>query len=135
VAVPGDTCASALALPLRIGSTPVEIPADAMHGDAHRHACAGARTAERVYRVTLAGDLGPDALVEVEAPFAEGLAVRGPGCLPEEELACAGDGDVLVVAAPPPSFYLFVELPDAAERDPTGGEEAPYELRVLFDAG
>jgi hypothetical protein len=63
--------------------------------------------------------------------------------LPDEELglvdggdpACAADGDALVVVAPPPSFYLFVELPDAAERDPTGGEEAPYELRILFDAG
>ena len=136
VAVPGDTCRSALPLTLRPGTTVVEIPAEAIHDDAHQHGCAGARTPERVHRVELVGDLGPDARVEVEAPFAEGLAVRGPGCLPEEELACAADGTAaLVVAAPPPSFYLFTELPDAAERDPTGGEEAPYELRILFDAG
>jgi hypothetical protein len=131
VAVAGDTCASALPLSVEPGSTEVEISADAIHGDAHHHACTGARTAERVYRVQLAGDLGPDARVDVEAPFAEGLAVRGPGCLSEQELACAADGDVL----PPPSFYLFVELPDAAERDPTGGEEPPYAMRILFDAG
>ncbi len=135
IAVPGDTCRSALPLTLRPGTTVVEIPSEAIHADAHDHACAGARTPERVHRIALEGDLGPDARIEVEAAFAEGVAVRGPGCLPEEELACAADGDTLVLAAPPPFFYLFTELPDAAERDPTGGEEAPYELRISFDAG
>ena len=138
--VPGDTCRNPLPLVVRAGATTVQIPADAIHDDAHAHSCSGERAPDRVYRVELVGDLGEAARVEVDAPWSVGLAARGPGCLPEEELrgpdpACAADGEPLVVVAPPPSFYLFVELPDPAERDPTGGEEAPAELGILFDPG
>ena len=145
VPIDGDTCQSAFALTIPPGETRVGIPRQAIQTDAHLHSCMGARTRERVFRVELDGNLGEGARVGMIGETVAGYAVRGPGCLLEEELGCVEGGGTgtgtgtLVVDSPPPSFYLFVELTEEAS-DPGGeegrpGEEAPHVLTILFEEG
>ena len=83
---------------------------------------------DRVYRLALdpalAADLAPDASVRIAADDPEvALALRGPGCLPTHELACAppelelGVPAEVEVGAHEPVF-LFVEWPEDEEGVP-----------------
>ncbi|MCA9653520.1 MAG: hypothetical protein KC501_26625 [Myxococcales bacterium] len=142
--VEGDTCESAIDLALGAGTTVVEIDPATPHTDAHHHSCGGARRRDRVLRLQLPGP-GPHALdLRGDRPQL-GFALRGPSCLPTDELACAADElepAQLVAEISDPAVLLFVELPPAVEDDdeqgtstgsPPGGEEAPIvvEIEVL----
>lgn len=135
--VEGDTCDTALDVVVPAGTSSIWIEPDAGHTDAHHHQCGGARRSERVLRLAMPG-AGPHGLeVRGDRPGLV-LALRGPGCLPSDELGCAADDlapAVLTAEIPGPSALLFVELPldDADEEDGTTtggepGEEAPIEL-------
>ncbi|MEX1366143.1 MAG: hypothetical protein AB1Z98_23665 [Nannocystaceae bacterium] len=138
-ALDGDTCDSAVDVALGAGSSLVQIDPAAPQTDAHEHSCGGARRRERVLRLSLPGT-GPHAL-RVRSDWAPlGLALRGPGCLPADELGCAID-DVqapeLLAEIPADVALLFVELPPAEEEDLEGtstgtapGEESPIELEI-----
>lgn len=90
--------------------------------DVHRHSCTGAGTRERVLRLTMPEELGPLDSLELRVAAPEvGLALRAPGCLVSDELACMGarpSGAQVVIAAPDElrqagvAPYLFVELPE-----------------------
>ena len=95
---------------------------DLPQSDAHRHSCTGAGTRERVIRLRLPGNLDALDSLQIRADRPEvGLALRAPGCLSSDELACAGpspDGAKVVIVAPDEleragvEPYLFVELPE-----------------------
>ena len=128
VALPGDTCASAIPVALERGTTMVIVEDDVVHTDAHVHTCGGARRPERVLALGLPTGLEPGAQLEVrtDAPDVV-LALRGPGCAADQELACAADsaaGTLAVVedlaAVGSPSLFLFVELPRSAQVDDDG---------------
>ncbi len=143
-ALEGDTCASAEELSLSLGTTMQVIDPQAPHTDAHIHACGGARRIDQVFRLRAADALEPGGSVEISTTAPEiGLAVRGPGCLPGEEIACApGDIDgahvivddlskTLEVGG---SLFVFVEMPPGSGASeplqPAPGEQAPFALRV-----
>lgn len=143
-ALSGDTCQTAVPLPVATGSTVVEIDPATPQTDAHVHSCGGARRRERVLRLELPG-VGPHAL-EIRTDHAEvGLALRAPGCLPEQERGCVDDDAppaVLEVEVEGFEAFLFVELPpdaDEAEGGSSGGssggdgsgEEAPIMVEVV----
>ncbi|NVB38101.1 hypothetical protein G6O69_09680 [Pseudenhygromyxa sp. WMMC2535] len=94
---PADSCAAPgeLSLPgLGEGPLVVALSPDAVHTDAHEHACAGWRRPERVDRLLLPAGLPDDARLRVRASDARvGLALRGPSCLVEDALACAPASD------------------------------------------
>ena len=101
--------------------------------------CGGARRAERVFRLGVPGS-GPHGLeVRGDRPGL-GFALRGPGCLPSEELACITDElepPRLAAELPGSSVLLFVERPVEAIDDDGGtsggepsGEEAPIVLEI-----
>ncbi len=143
----GDTCATAIELPIASGVTTIELdPAD-LQTDAHVHSCGGGRRRERVLRLALPG-AGPHRLgVRGNLPQV-GLAVRAAGCLPEHEQACvaadSGQEPQLTVDGLGELAYLFVELPPEPEAatetgtdggaGTTGGvepgEEAPIVVEV-----
>jgi hypothetical protein len=142
--LPGDTCQTAVALPVATGVTVVEIDPRTPQTDAHMHSCGGARRRERVLRLELPGP-GPHALEARSDHPGVGLAVRAPGCLPTEERGCV-DPD-----APPPAVlavelsgseaFLFVELPPDDEGadeggssgGSTGGEEPGEEPPIVVE--
>lgn len=141
VVLEGDTCQTAAPLPVVPGVTVVEIDPAAPQTDAHQHGCGGARRAERVLRLQPPPQAGPHA-VEIRADRpGVGLAVRGPGCLPEDERGCVA-GELAPAALSVDlvgEAFLFVELPPAADEagdDGTGttgdepGEEAPIVIEV-----
>jgi hypothetical protein len=125
VAVAGDTCATAISVDLESGTTVLEIDRDDVQTDAHEHGCGGARRPERVLVLGLPPDLEPGAHLEVRAHAPDILlALRGPGCAADEELACApdsADGSVAIIedllAVGSPNVFLFIEYPRPAHDD------------------
>jgi hypothetical protein len=123
-----ENCATAEALVLAQDVTTLEFEIATPHRDDHFHGCTGHRMRDRVYRLALdsefAAELGPDASVRIAADDPEvALALRGPGCLPTHELACAppelelGVPAEVEVGAHEPVF-LFVEWPEDEEGVP-----------------
>jgi hypothetical protein len=122
--VPGDGCLDPeeVAVQLIDGVGSIHVDPDQPQTDAHRHSCTGAGMRERVLRLTMPTDLGPQDSLEIRVEEPEvGLAVRAPGCLASDELACMAprpSGAQVVIAAPDElrragvAPYLFVELPD-----------------------
>ncbi len=140
----GDTCQTAVPVALDTGVTVLEIDPATPQTDAHVHSCGGARSRERVLRLELP-HAGAHAL-EIRTDHAEvGLALRAPGCLPEDERNCV-DRDtppaVLVAQVSGSVAWLFVELPAEADEPDAGGssggssggddpgEEAPIVVEV-----
>jgi hypothetical protein len=133
----GDTCQSAVPVAVATGVTTVEIDPAAPQTDAHAHACGGARRRERVLRLELPGP-GPHALeVRVEQPGV-GLALRAPGCLPDDERGCidpdAPPPAVLTVEVSGSAAFLFVELPPL-EGEPDEGESGQGETESSGGTG
>lgn len=136
----GDTCQTAVAVPVASGVTAVEIDPAVPQTDAHAHSCGGARRRERVLRLELPGT-GPHA-VEIRADHpGVGLALRAPGCLEQEERGCV-DPDippaVLAVEVSGSEAFLFVELPSAEDGaddggSSTGGDEPGEEAPILVE--
>jgi hypothetical protein len=137
-----DTCATAEPVSLALGATTIEISADALHTDAHAHSCAGSRRPERVLALSVPQ---PSRLTVSTEASDVGLALRGPDCDPDGELACdpPSEGGARVVADLPipgmaagDPILLFVELPsgEPGAAEGTGGtgtgEEAPIVLSV-----
>jgi hypothetical protein len=110
----GDTCQTAVALPVATGVTVVELDLATPQTDAHAHACGGARRRERVLRLELPGP-GPHAVAARSDHAGVGFALRAPGCLPADERGCVdGDGPApaeLAVEVSGSEAFLFVELP------------------------
>lgn len=144
VVLPGDTCQSAEPLAIPTGMTVVELDPTTPQTDAHVQSCGGARRRERVLRLDLPG-AGPHALEVRSDHPGVGLALRAPGCSPEQERACV-DPDappaVLVAEVGGAVAFLFVELPPPADGPEDGGssgggtsgdppgEEAPIVVEV-----
>ncbi|MCA9708849.1 MAG: hypothetical protein KDK70_23595 [Myxococcales bacterium] len=142
--LPGDTCQTAIpvAVPLTPGGTSVEIDPATPQTDAHLHSCGGARSRERVLRLTLP-EIGPHSIV-VHASHPEvGLALRAPGCLAAQERGCVDPvgeaGGPLQAEIEGMEAFLFVELPPALGDEPDGGtstgeidmgEEAPIVVDI-----
>ena len=111
---------AAVALVDGVGS--VSVDPDQPQSDVHQHSCTGAGMRERVLRLTMPADLGPQDSLELRVESPEvGLAVRAPGCLASDELACMAPrpyGARVVIAAPDElrqagvAPYVFVELPE-----------------------
>ena len=90
--------------------------------DAHHHSCTGEGTRERVIRLRLPDGLGLHDSLQIRTERPEiGLALRAPGCLAREEMACAPPspaGSQVTIAAPDElrregiEPYLFVEMPE-----------------------
>lgn len=139
-ALHADTCATAAPVEIAIGTSTIEIPADAIHSDAHAGSCGGARRPERVIALSIpaTGD-APTLTVSTETPDI-GLSLRGSDCDPHRELACvAASGEGPLISADLPldvgrPVLLFVELPVAEAAEDAGetgaGEEAPIVLQV-----
>ncbi len=95
---------------------------DLPQSDAHHHSCTGEGTRERVIRLRLPALLGPQISLQIRTERPEiGLALRAPGCLANEELACAAPspaGSQVTIVAPDElqragiEPYLFVEMPE-----------------------
>ncbi|MFO7563234.1 MAG: hypothetical protein R6X02_11370 [Enhygromyxa sp.] len=132
---PADSCVApgTLAVLSPGAAAMIEIAPDDAHSDAHEHSCTGWRRPERVERLELPAGLGEAATLWIEADDPRvGLALRGPDCLPEGELACApalaggevsslsfgGQGQLAVLAAADEAPLLFVELPREDDADP-----------------
>jgi hypothetical protein len=138
----GDTCQTAVAVPVATGVTVVEIDPTVHHTDAHAHSCGGARRRERVLRLGLPGPGAHAVEIRVDHPDV-GLALRAPGCLVEDERGCVEPGAaMLAVEVRGPEAFLFVELPLAEDGagdgssstgragDDEPGEEAPIVVAV-----
>lgn len=128
--LPGDTCADPEVVALAfddLGRTTLTIDLAAPQTDAHHHRCTGAGRRERVLRLQLPAT-PPQRALEVRAGRDDvGLAVRAPGCLADDELACAAPaaGGARVVVPQLAALhaagiepFLFIELPDAGEPGP-----------------
>ncbi len=120
-----------------------------LHSDAHVHSCTGHRRPETVVRLEFRAALG-ESLSETgrlqisSADPLVGLALRTPGCLPEQETACAapqeGGASVEVeglagLAEQGLPVFLFVEQPApegflGGREDPHGELSEPYVLRM-----
>ena len=117
--IPGDTCATAVEFPVAPGVQTLSIERTGNHTDAHQHSCGGARRPERVVALRLA-DVAEAAELEVRTAEADvELALRGPGCLLADEIACASeDGPTARVPAIGDALrgaevvFLFVEMTD-----------------------
>ncbi len=132
VELAGDQCSDAISVDVDRGTTALSVEPEAVHSDAHAHACGGERTPERVYRLDLP-TLGLDASLRVEGERVLALAARGPTCLPDEESACARDDEGLepafLLEGPlPTGLYLFVELPEDRS-----SEQTPAVVRLELD--
>ena len=131
--LPGDTCGSAVPLPVEPGGISVEIDPATLQTDAHLHSCGGARTRERVLRLQLPASAERHGL-QIQAEDARvGLALRAPGCTPSDERGCvdpAGSGaSSLTTEVEGSEAFLFVELP-AITGDGGMGEEAPIVVDI-----
>lgn len=127
-----DTCASAERVDLpALTEEPVvlEIDPTDLHSDAHQHACFGSRVREAVYRLALSPETSATADVIVSTTATDvGMALRSPGCLSTDEIACSEPGPPASVTFPNAGEVsaqgvepmLFVELPDP----PPDGEPA-----------
>jgi hypothetical protein len=131
-ALAADTCATADSVQLPALTTEpvvIEIDPEDLHSDAHQHSCTGSGAREAVYRLALAADTSATADVIVSTAATDvGLALRSPGCLAADEIACSEPGPALSVTFPNAGELgalgvepmLFVELPDP----PPDGEPA-----------
>jgi len=120
----GDGCLDPEEVTLQLvdGVGGVSVDPEQPQSDVHRHSCTGAGTRERVLRLALPAELGPQDSLELRVDHPEvGLALRAPGCLAGDELACMAprpSGAQVVIAAPDElrragvAPYLFVELPE-----------------------
>lgn len=128
--LPGDTCAAPEPVTPVFdaeGRATVTVDVAAPHTDAHRHRCTGAGTREHVLRLVLPPS-PPQRALEVRTDRDDtGLAARAPGCLADDEVACAAaaPGGARVVLTGLASLraagvepYLFVELPEEDAPDP-----------------
>ncbi len=105
----------------------IAVDPDLPQTDGHRHSCTGVGMRERVLRLTMPAELGPQDSLEISVLQPEvGLALRAPGCLASDELDCMGprpSGAQVVIAAPQQlrqagvAPYLFVELPEPGVLD------------------
>lgn len=138
---PADSCAApgTVVVPSSGAAAVIEIAADEPHSDAHEHACTGWRRPERVERLLLPAGLGETAILHVEADDPRvGLALRGPDCLPESALACAGgdvvslsyggQGQLAALAAANETPILFIELPREHDADPPASIHVSVEI-------
>lgn len=127
--LPADTCSTALRTPVVLsadGEAALVVDPASPQTDAHAHACGGAGLRERVLQLDLPPAPPARALeITVSRPDV-GLAVRAPGCLATDELACAAGtgaparvviGRLTTLRAAGVAPYLFVELPPDSERD------------------
>lgn len=128
--LPGDTCSTALRTPVVLspaGEGALVIDPALPQTDAHASSCGGAGLRERVLQLDLPV-VPPARALEITVSRPDiGLAVRSPGCLATDEVACAaGTGaparivlDRLAARrAAGVAPYLFIELPLHSERDP-----------------
>jgi hypothetical protein len=122
--LPGDTCATAEHFTVVLdadGLASATVDVAAPHTDAHRGSCSGAGRREHVLRLGLPPS-PPERALEVHATRDDtGLAARAPGCLADEEVACAaptaGGARIVIprlatLRAAGVEPYLFVELPE-----------------------
>ena len=123
---PADSCrAPGLSVLTLDAASALEIPPDEAHSDAHDHSCTGWRRNERVERLELPSELPDSAQLRVRVNDGRvGLALRGPGCAPEQALTCApaaggeetflqwGGEPLAALAAAGEAPLLFVELPN-----------------------
>lgn len=119
-----DSCADPkdVAVTLVDGVGTLVVDPEQPQSDAHRHSCTGDGTRERVLRLRLPAGLGALDSLQIRVEEHEvGLALRAPGCLGSDELACVAPspaGAQVTIAAPDElqragvAPYLFVELPD-----------------------
>jgi hypothetical protein len=145
VSLEADTCASAQTVAVAMEGTTLPIEPGWVHTDAHHHSCAGARVADRVYRLELPSDMEPGSALDITVDEPEAaLAVRLPGCTQGEEIACqereaAGatvtidDADALAASGVSP--YLFVEFPFASGSGGATTGEAPFSLQITVLGG
>ncbi len=130
VSIPGDRCGNAIDFDVDHGTASLSIEPGFVHTDAHRHACGGERSVERVYRLLLP-EVSAEATLRIEGDDVLALAARGPTCLPEEERDCSARPEgtpVLTLSGElPRTLYLFVELP---EPDPEASELSPSVVRL-----
>jgi hypothetical protein len=133
---PADSCVApgVLVLPDPGSSILLSIPPDEPHSDAHEHSCTGWRRPDRVDRLELPATLPSGAFLSVRADDPRvGLALRGPSCASEDELACTpsdtgsetvlvwgGDGELAALAQASEAPLLFVELPRSDGAQPVG---------------
>ncbi len=139
-----DTCATAEPLELpQTGAIATMIDPTVVLTDSHAHSCTGARRADRVLALRLPAELPDRAVLTATTTAADvGIALRGPGCLASDELACAApspSGATATIDAlaqridGADTVFAFVELPAARADDPEGepagepaGELAPF---------
>jgi hypothetical protein len=122
--VAGDGCMDPEEVVVQLvdGAGSIAVDPDLPQTDAHRHSCTGAGMRERVLRLTMPAELGPQDSLEISVLQPEvGLALRAPGCLASDELDCMAprpSGAQVVIVAPGQlgqagvAPYLFVELPE-----------------------
>jgi hypothetical protein len=122
--LPGDTCATAEHFTVVLdddGKASATVDFAAPHTDAHRGGCTGAGRREHVLRLALPPSPPERALAVRATRDDTGLAARAPGCLADEEVACAaptaGGARVVIprlatLRAAGVEPYLFVELPE-----------------------
>ncbi|HWB77473.1 MAG TPA: hypothetical protein VG755_21045, partial [Nannocystaceae bacterium] len=131
-----DTCATAEPFALAaMGPRTTMIDPSVPQTDAHAHSCTGARRPERVLALVLPAELPERAVLTATTTAGDvGIALRGPGCLPTDELACAAPSPSGAIASVDalamktggaPSIYAFVELP-VDPLDDAAGELAPF---------
>ena len=128
-ALEGDNCIDPerVSVALVAGEGTLMVDPDQPQSDAHYHSCTGEGTRERVMRLRLPVGLGPQMSLQIRTERPEiGLALRAPGCLASEELACAAPspaGSQVTIVAPDElqregiEPYLFVEMPEPGVLD------------------
>jgi hypothetical protein len=145
VSLEADTCVNAQTV--AVGAEGITFPIDPgwVQTDAHYHSCAGARVAERVYRLELSPGMEPGSALEITVDEPEAaLAVRLPGCTQAEEVTCQepeatgahltiDDADALAASGVSP--HLFVEFPFASGPEGTTTGEAPFSLQIAVLGG
>jgi hypothetical protein len=130
--VAGDTCASATPIPIELGSgaTTVTVDPSVPYDDAHHHTCAGARRRDHVLLVQWPS---PGATLAVTTTTADvALAVRAPGCIASDEIACdspAKSGASIEAHVAGSSAFVFVELP---ADDPAAPPPPPFDVDLTL---
>lgn len=152
VAVSADSCNDPEVVEL--AADPVAVVLDPLlQSDAHYHSCTGDLRPERVFAVQLPADVTDGQKLIVRSPDAVGLAMRAPGCLAADEVACVaedpqGAAIELEGIMTPEGFLglqgmrvagirplLFVELPVPPDDDAgdTDGEPFPQSVTVELE--
>jgi hypothetical protein len=143
-ALEADHCGAPLEVEVSGALTQVVIDPTSPQTDAHLHSCGGARRRERVLRLVLPPTLPPtDLRIVCDAPDV-GIALRAPGCDPDDERVCVAGGgagpglgvDELVPGVDPwgrdgIAPLLFVELPGPPE--PLEGTGTPFTVELRLE--